>query len=88
MGNSLVVIGAGHVGSYVLADAASSGLFRDIAVIDVDEGVAHGEALDQHHATALLSRTNTRIHAGTYADCAGADVIINCGGALDHPRSR
>lgn len=80
MGNSLVVIGAGHVGSYVVADAAASGLFRDIAVIDLDEGVAHGEALDQHHATALPSRTNTHIHAGSYADCAGADVIIIAAG--------
>lgn len=78
--NKLVVVGVGHVGSYVLADAMKLGLFAEIAVIDIDKDVAYGEALDQEHATALTYMSNTTVHAGDYSDCADADVIICAAG--------
>ncbi|MBN9644819.1 L-lactate dehydrogenase [Corynebacterium mendelii] len=78
--NKLVVIGVGHVGSYVLADGAASGLFGEIITIDTDSGVAHGEALDQFQATGVPTRTNTTIRAGGYADCADADIVIIAAG--------
>lgn len=74
--NKLVIVGVGHVGSYVLADAMKLGLFAEIAVIDKDKDVAYGEALDQEHATALTYMSNTSVHAGDYSECADADVII------------
>lgn len=80
MGHTLVIVGVGHVGSYVLADAAASGLFQEITVIDTREGVARGEALDQHHATAMLTRTNTTIRAGGYDACADADIVVIAAG--------
>ena len=40
--NKLVVIGVGHVGSYVLADAMKTGLFARIGVIDILKNVAFG----------------------------------------------
>lgn len=76
----LVIVGLGHVGSYVLADAVQSGLFADIAVIDKDESVAFGEALDQHHATGVPGHTVPRVRRGDYSDCADADVIISAAG--------
>lgn len=78
--NKLVVVGVGHVGSYVLADAMKLGLFAEIAVIDSQSGVAYGEALDQEHATALTYMTNTTVRAGDYSECADADVIICAAG--------
>lgn len=78
--NKLVVVGVGHVGSYVLADAMKLGLFAEIAVIDSDKGVAIGEALDQEHATALTYMSNTTVRAGDYSECADADVIICAAG--------
>ncbi|WP_018663185.1 L-lactate dehydrogenase [Heyndrickxia acidiproducens] len=78
--NKLVVIGVGHVGSCVLADAMKLGLFSEIAVIDKDEDVAFGEALDQQHATALTYMTNVTVKAGDYSECADADVIICAAG--------
>lgn len=80
MGNKLAVIGVGHVGSYVLADAMKMGLFSEIVVIDQDKSVAFGEALDQAHVTALSSMDNTNVYAGDYADVADADVIIVAAG--------
>ncbi|GER66587.1 L-lactate dehydrogenase 2 [Weizmannia acidilactici] len=78
--NKLAIVGVGHVGSYVLADAMKLGLFSEIAVIDKDEGVAFGEALDQQHATALTYMTNITVKAGDYAECGDADVIICAAG--------
>ncbi|AGK52081.1 L-lactate dehydrogenase [Bacillus sp. 1NLA3E] len=78
--NKLVVVGVGHVGSYVLADAMKLGLFAEIAVIDLDKNVAYGEALDQEHATALTYMSNTTVHAGDYSECRNADVIICAAG--------
>lgn len=76
MNNKLAVVGAGHVGSYVLADAMKIGLFSEIVVIDQNKDVAFGEALDQAHATALPYMTNIDVYAGDYEDVKDADVII------------
>ncbi|MEH7123160.1 L-lactate dehydrogenase [Bacillus sp. JJ1773] len=78
--NKLVIVGVGHVGSYVLADAMKLGLFSEIAVIDCREEVAFGEALDQSHATALTYMSNTTVRSGDYSECADADVIICAAG--------
>ena len=78
--NKLAVIGVGHVGSYVLADGAASGLFGEIITIDANEAVAHGEALDQFQATGVPTRTNTDIRSGSYRDCADADVVVIAAG--------
>lgn len=78
--NKLVVIGLGHVGSYVLSYAMASGLYAEIATIDTKPGVALGEAVDLAQATGVPGTTNTYCHEGTYADCADADVIICAAG--------
>src|SRR5690625_1599241 len=76
----LAIIGVGHVGSYVLADAMKMNLFSEIVVIDKDKDLAHGEALDQAHATALTYMVNTHVYAGDYEDVIDADVIIVAAG--------
>ncbi len=78
--NKLVVTGAGHVGSQVLADAMKIGLFGEIAVIDTEEGVARGEALDQLQATGIVSMSAVNVHAGTAVDYRDADIVICAAG--------
>lgn len=78
--NKLVVVGVGHVGSYVLADAMKAGLFAQIGVIDILENVAYGEALDQAQATALTYMNNITVTSGGYEQCKDADVIIVAAG--------
>ncbi|WP_411680616.1 lactate/malate family dehydrogenase [Clostridium thailandense] len=78
--NKLVVVGVGHVGSYVLADAMKTGLFAEIGVIDILKNVAYGEALDQAQATALTYMNNVDVKSGGYEQCADADVIIIAAG--------
>lgn len=78
--NKLVIVGVGHVGSYVLADAMKTGLFAEIGVIDILKNVACGEALDQSQATALTYMNNVDVKSGGYEQCADADVIIIAAG--------
>lgn len=78
--HKLVVVGTGHVGSYVLADAMKLDLFGTIVTIDADNNVARGEALDQHHATGLTSIASADVRSGGYEECADADVIIVAAG--------
>lgn len=78
--NKLVVVGVGHVGSYVLADAMKTGLFAEIGLIDILENVAYGEALDQAQATALTYMNNINVKSGGYEQCVDADVIIVAAG--------
>src|SRR5699024_11917401 len=49
-------------------------------VIDQDQGIAFGEALDQAHATALPYMANTHVYAGDYSDCTDADIIVCAAG--------
>lgn len=74
--HKLVIVGAGRVGDAILSDAMKLGLFGQIALIDINTTMAEGEALDQHHATALPMIHNTRVRAGGYEECADADVIV------------
>lgn len=72
----LVVIGIGHVGSDVVTNAAALGLFSRISLIDVDDKVREGQALDNHQATAVAPVTTTTITAADYDACRSADAII------------
>ncbi|WCC79620.1 L-lactate dehydrogenase [Cutibacterium equinum] len=74
--HKLAIVGVGRVGDAVLSDAMMSGLFGEICVIDVNEDMAAGQALDQHHATALPNVANVNVYAGNYDDVSDADIII------------
>ncbi|WP_130864683.1 lactate/malate family dehydrogenase [Acidipropionibacterium timonense] len=74
--HKLALIGAGKVGDAVLGNAMHSGLFAEVVVIDVNEDLARGQALDQHHATALPPMNNAHVFAGGYDDVADADIVV------------
>ncbi|MEN6412338.1 MAG: L-lactate dehydrogenase [Veillonellales bacterium] len=78
--NKLVIVGAGHVGSAVLNCALSFNLADEIAVIDIIDEKARGEALDASHGTPFPYSTNVNIHAGDFAECKAANVIIIAAG--------
>lgn len=78
--HKLVIIGVGHVGSYVLADAMKLNLFGEIGVIDIKERLAYSEALDQMQARALTYMNNVNVTSGGYEQCDDADIIIIAAG--------
>lgn len=79
----VAVVGAGRVGSTFAYALLLSGLVGEIVLVDIDRRRAEGEAMDLSHAMPL-SHT-TRIWAGDYPDCAGADVIVIAAGTAQRP---
>ena len=74
--HKLVIIGMGHVGSAVLARAIACQLAAEIVCIDIDEKVAHGEAVDAVHSLTCNLVPGIHVRAGGFEECKDADVII------------
>ena len=72
----LVIVGAGHVGSAVLNCALNFDLADEIAIIDIINKKAHGEALDSCHALPFPYNTNVNIHEGVEADIKMLTLLL------------
>ena len=75
----VAIVGAGNVGSTFAYTLVLSGLAGEIVLIDTDTHCVKGEVMDLNHAIPLTHPA--RIWQGSYADCAGADVIVISAGA-------
>ena len=73
--NKVVIIGAGHVGTTVAFSLLVQEVCAEIVLVDINEQKAIGEAMDLQHGIEYFRR-NTKIKAGTYAECKDADVVI------------
>jgi len=73
-GPKIVVVGAGFVGSTFAYSLLIRGLASQIAVLDVDKERAEGEVMDLNHG--LPFAYPTKIWAGDYPDCEGADIVV------------
>lgn len=78
--SKLAIIGLGHVGSAVLTQAMAMNLAAEIVCIDINEKVAHGEALDATHATPCTYVPGMKVYSGDFSQCKDADIIICSGG--------
>ncbi len=74
MQKKVTIIGAGSVGSTTAFALLTRGAASEVVLIDVNTDKALGEALDIKQATPFID--NCDIHAGSYADAAGSDVVI------------
>jgi len=77
------VVGAGNVGATFAYALVLNGLVGEIVLIDIDWERAEGEAMDINHAVPLSNPV--RVWAGTYQDCAGADVVVVTAGTAQRP---
>ncbi|MGV3656471.1 MAG: L-lactate dehydrogenase [Chitinophagaceae bacterium] len=75
----IVVIGVGAVGSTTAYTLLLRGRMDELVLIDANEEKAKGDALDMNHGLPFLTKAD--VWAGTYEDCAGADIIIITAGA-------
>lgn len=78
-----VMIGCGFVGSASVFALMQSGLFSEIAMIDVDQEKAEGEAMDISHGIPFAKQM--RIYAGAYEDIRDAGLVILTAGANQKP---
>lgn len=73
-GPKIAIIGAGFVGMTFAYSLLIRGLASQIAVIDIDKERAEGEVMDLNHG--LPFAYPTKIWAGDYPDCEGADIVV------------
>ena len=78
-----IIGGGGRVGSCAAFALQCSGIVKEIIVLDANQATAEGEALDLLHGAAFCA--DQRIFAGTYADCASADIICITAGLRRKP---
>lgn len=77
--HKIAVIGAGQVGSAIAYTLALTGLAGEITLIDVNETLARGEAMDISHGMPLCPPA--KIEGGGYNLLNGADLVIMTAGA-------
>lgn len=78
-----VVGGGGRVGSNAAFALQCAGIVSEIHLLDANEQMAQGEALDLLHGTSVIG--NQKIYAGGYDKCADADLICITAGLRRKP---
>ena len=84
MRKKVSVIGAGQVGTAAAQQIVARGL-ADVALIDVQEGLAEGKALDLQQAAALYPSDCRVVGGGDYDLSAGSQVIVITAGLPRKP---
>ena len=77
------IVGAGFVGSTCAYTLATSGLFSELVLIDMNEKKARGEADDISHGIAFAQPC--RVVAGDYPNLADCGLVIIAAGANQKP---
>jgi L-lactate dehydrogenase len=77
------IVGSGFVGSTAAYALVMRGVANEIVLVDQDEKRAKAEADDIFHAVPFASSVN--VYAGSYADLAGARVVIMAAGVNQKP---
>lgn len=81
----VVLVGTGMVGmSYAYAMLNQGRVCDQLVLVDLNTERAQGEAMDLNHGVAF-SGGNMKIYAGTYSDCADADIVAICAGVAQKP---
>ena len=79
----IVVIGVGAVGSTTAYTLLLRERMDELVLIDANQKKAIGDALDMNHGLPFVGKA--KVWAGTYEDCAEADIIIITAGAAQRP---
>ncbi len=79
----LVIVGDGLVGSATAYTIMLSGLFNEIALIDIDENKAKGDAEDMNHGVSFVKPVT--VTAGDYRVCSDADIVVLTAGVSQKP---
>lgn len=75
------IIGAGGVGVELVNYLLTLGNVREIILVNRNKEKSLGEVADFSYVESFTYARNTHLHSGSYADCAGCDVIVITAGA-------
>ena len=79
----IAVIGVGAVGSTTAYTLLLRSRTDELVLIDSNKPKAIGDALDMNHGLPFLGKS--KVWAGTYEDCAEADITIITAGVSQKP---
>ena len=82
--NKIALIGGGNIGG-VLAQEAAYRELGDVVIFDVVEGLPQGKALDMAEGAPVLGADAEIRGSNSYADIAGADIVIITAGLARKP---
>jgi len=80
----VALIGTGMVGMSFAYTAIAQGVCSELLLLDINEDLAYGEALDLQHAVPFFAK-NTNVYAGKYSDCTDADIAVITAGSPQLP---
>src|SRR5215510_9971084 len=78
-----IIGGGGRVGSNAAFALQCAGIVSEIHILDANEQMAAGEALDLIHGTSVAG--DQKIYAGNYEKCADADLVCITAGLRRKP---
>src|SRR3954468_9825097 len=78
-----IIGGGGRVGSNAAFALQCAGIVSEIHILDANEQMAQGEALDLMHGTSVTG--DQKIYAGNYEKCADADIALITAGLRRKP---
>ena len=77
------IVGCGYVGSTIAYTLMESGMFTEMALIDINEAKARGEAMDLNHCLPFLSPM--QIYQSSYMGLEDAAIVVIAAGANQRP---
>jgi len=78
-----IIGGGGRVGSNAAFALQCAGIVSEIHILDANEQMAAGEALDLIHGTSVAG--DQKIYAGNYEKCADSDMVVITAGLRRKP---
>ena len=78
-----IIGGGGRVGSNAAFALQCAGVVSEIHILDANEQMAAGEALDLLHGASIAA--DQKIYAGNYEKCADSDMIVITAGLRRKP---
>ena len=80
----VVIVGTGFVGMSYAYSLVNQGIGDQLVLIDLNFAKAEGEAMDLNHGLSF-SPKRMKIKAGSYEDCADADLVVISAGVNQKP---
>lgn len=84
LGNKVVLIGTGAVGSSYAYALMNQGICDELVLVDLNEEKAKGDVMDLDHGI-VYAPSPINIKFGSYEECEDAAIVVICAGAAQKP---
>lgn len=84
LGNKVVLIGTGAVGSSYAYALMNQGICDELVLVDLNEEKAKGDVMDLDHGI-VYAPSPINIKFGSYQECEDAAIVVICAGAAQKP---